>query len=464
MICATLSGSAAGGARAVGSSAISVPWRSAVGPNSAATRRATLGRARPRSRRIWIASASSFERSSRSTVSFVSRSTCSRISPTNSARALRVGVVLVEQLDEPGEREDRRPQLVRGVGDELLASAVEDREPLLHLVEGHRELADLVGGVDRDRVREVAVGDLLGGALEPAQAAGVGAGDQLAGAERGEQRDRSGDQDLAADQRDVVVDVGRGRWRRLRSSVGWPSSSSGTAVSPSRSSPTPSTALAGEAVDQRRRGRRVAGGDGGPLELGVGDHERRLGPGRARADAEDASPGRRCAGRRRRAGPARRPSEAPSRIAAASLPLWSAATCSSRLQLLRGQAGAQLRDDVEVDEPDRRRRDHEEDERQPVADRVQRRNNSTEVLRFASGLGGSRFIRDLAKKPLVPEAVPHAAHREQVLGAPRVGLELLAQVADMDVDRARVAVGRVAPDAARAAPRGSSPCRARRRA
>jgi hypothetical protein len=30
------------------------------------------------------------------------------------------------------------------------------------------------------------------------------------------------------------------------------------------------------------------------------------------------------------------------------------------LELLRGQVRAQLRDDVQIDEPDRRRRDHEE--------------------------------------------------------------------------------------------------------
>src|SRR3712207_9228544 len=38
-------------------------------------------------------------------------------------------------------------------------------------------------------------------------------------------------------------------------------------------------------------------------------------------------------------------------------------------------------------------------------------------------------------------------HGEDQLGVARVLLELLAQVADVDVDRARVAVGGVAPDA-----------------
>ena len=47
----------------------------------------------------------------------------------------------------------------------------------------------------------------------------------------------------------------------------------------------------------------------------------------------------------------------------------------------------------------------------------------------------------------VAEAVADAAHREEVLRLLGVELELLAQVADVDVDRARVAEGGVAPDA-----------------
>src|SRR6185295_17977284 len=47
----------------------------------------------------------------------------------------------------------------------------------------------------------------------------------------------------------------------------------------------------------------------------------------------------------------------------------------------------------------------------------------------------------------VTEAVPNAAHGEDVLRLLRVGLELLAQVADVDVYGARISVGRVAPHA-----------------
>src|SRR5215216_1100163 len=46
---------------------------------------------------------------------------------------------------------------------------------------------------------------------------------------------------------------------------------------------------------------------------------------------------------------------------------------------------------------------------------------------------------------VVPEAVPDAAHREQVLGLLRVRLDLLPQVTDVDVDGPRIAIRRVAP-------------------
>src|SRR5436190_3126789 len=46
----------------------------------------------------------------------------------------------------------------------------------------------------------------------------------------------------------------------------------------------------------------------------------------------------------------------------------------------------------------------------------------------------------------VAEAIPDASHGEQVLGVLGVALDLLAQVTDVNVDRARVAVGGIAPD------------------
>src|SRR4051812_44231928 len=62
-------------------------------------------------------------------------------------------------------------------------------------------------------------------------------------------------------------------------------------------------------------------------------------------------------------------------------------------------------------------------------------------------------IRTMPSGPLrrpsdhVAEAVADPADRDEVLGLLRIALELLAQVADVDVDRPRVAVRRVAPDA-----------------
>src|SRR4249919_2439521 len=63
----------------------------------------------------------------------------------------------------------------------------------------------------------------------------------------------------------------------------------------------------------------------------------------------------------------------------------------------------------------------------------------------ARGRSGSVF-RPAATRPLLgPEAIARAAHREDQLGIARIPLDLLAQVADVDVDRARLAVVRPAP-------------------
>src|SRR6186997_2537146 len=61
-------------------------------------------------------------------------------------------------------------------------------------------------------------------------------------------------------------------------------------------------------------------------------------------------------------------------------------------------------------------------------------------MRLARSLSRSR------RTPLLPEPVADPAHGEQVLRLLRVLLQLLAQVADVDVDGARVAVVGVAPD------------------
>ena len=64
------------------------------------------------------------------------------------------------------EREERRPQLVGGVGDELAPGVLEAGEALAHAVERARELAELVGARVDDRLVELAVRDALGRLLE----------------------------------------------------------------------------------------------------------------------------------------------------------------------------------------------------------------------------------------------------------------------------------------------------------
>src|SRR5215211_979318 len=65
---------------------------------------------------------------------------------------------------------------------------------------------------------------------------------------------------------------------------------------------------------------------------------------------------------------------------------------------------------------------------------------------IAKKSSASRLRTEFIGSLLVAEPVAHAADREQVLRPPRVALELLPQVADVDVDRPRVAVGGIAPD------------------
>src|SRR5512145_2572619 len=61
-----------------------------------------------------------------------------------------------------------------------------------------------------------------------------------------------------------------------------------------------------------------------------------------------------------------------------------------------------------------------------------------------------------------PEAIPGAAHGEDQLGIARVALDLLAQVADVDVDRARLPVVGAAPQALQQLAPGEHDARARR--
>ncbi len=132
----------------------------------------------------------------------------------------RARVVLLEQLDEAAEAEDRRAQLVRGIGDELFAGGVELGEAALHLVEGAGERRELADRGDRDRRLEVAVGDFAGGLLEAPDVA-RGEARVVDADHQGERRgDQPADDDLgfdrpwpeprAADLDHIYVDDGDG--------------------------------------------------------------------------------------------------------------------------------------------------------------------------------------------------------------------------------------------------------------
>src|SRR5881394_2673223 len=78
---------------------------------------------------------------------------------------------------------------------------------------------------------------------------------------------------------------------------------------------------------------------------------------------------------------------------------------------------------------------------------------------------GTSALRVWLLLALVAEAVAHAAHGEDVLRLLGVALELLAQMADVHVDRAWIAIRRVAPHALEQhVPREHPPRRSRQRA
>ena len=81
----------------------------------------------------------------------------------------------------------------------------------------------------------------------------------------------------------------------------------------------------------------------------------------------------------------------------------------------------------------------------PIATSVIAKKTSASLLRSESRTVFSEHGRHYGFG--VAEAVADAAHGEQVLGVLGVALDLFAQVADVDIDRARVAVGGVTPDA-----------------
>ena len=120
---------------------------------------------------------------------------------------LVVELLVLQQLDEPAQREDRRAELVRRVGDELTPRAVDPFQLALHLVECARQLPELVLGVHRERRDEPARRDLLRRALESLHPAREPPGDQIAAEQSDEQRARARDEHAPPDQADGLGDV-----------------------------------------------------------------------------------------------------------------------------------------------------------------------------------------------------------------------------------------------------------------
>ncbi len=111
--------------------------------------------------------ASSLERSSRSVASLPRRATCSRTTADELAPRLVVELLVLEQLEEAAEREDRRAQLVRGGRDEAPARAVSSSASWRCMSSSARASWPSSSSRSAGKTRgEVARGDLLGALLE----------------------------------------------------------------------------------------------------------------------------------------------------------------------------------------------------------------------------------------------------------------------------------------------------------
>ena len=112
-----------------------------------------------------------------------------------------VEILVREQLEEPAEREQRRSQLVRRVGNELAPCVVEVREAQAHPVERPRQLGHLVRTSCVDRHLEVSAGDAVGRDLEAPDPPGEPQRGQRPDQPRHDQRDASEDEDVPANDR-----------------------------------------------------------------------------------------------------------------------------------------------------------------------------------------------------------------------------------------------------------------------
>ena len=122
--------------------------------------------------------------------------------------ALLLGeAALREQLEVAAERRQRRAQLVRRVGDELATRAVERVETRPHLLQGAREVADLVTLVVDDRISERSVRDAIGGSAQAGESPREGLGGQRSGHERDGEGQRTADHEPSFDCRDLLLNI-----------------------------------------------------------------------------------------------------------------------------------------------------------------------------------------------------------------------------------------------------------------
>ena len=118
--------------------------------------------------------------------------------------------LVLEQLDEAREREDRGSQLVGRVGDELLARPVDASELHLHLVEGLRQAAELVRAVYWQRGGGAPGRQVPRGGLEALHPAGQGPGHEEARDQCDQKRGAARLEQPVAHERDDLVGVGEG--------------------------------------------------------------------------------------------------------------------------------------------------------------------------------------------------------------------------------------------------------------
>ena len=118
-----------------------------------------------------------------------------------------VELLLDEELEVAAQREQRRPQLVRRVGDELAAGVLEAGEALAHAFEGAGELAELVGARVDDRLVELAVRDAFGRPLETTDPPREEPCSRIAQEQCGRKREESGDEQAMLDELDAPQGV-----------------------------------------------------------------------------------------------------------------------------------------------------------------------------------------------------------------------------------------------------------------